>query len=77
MLVRDNPGSTANASLVPSIVASGVCWVLLWLLWRKRISLKGKAGIASIAGSNKSLRNAENGQLLVSSAHPLGTNVAE
>ena len=32
--------STANASLVYSLGAVGICWFLLWLLWRKRIFLK-------------------------------------
>jgi len=32
--------STANASLVYSLGAIGICWILLWFLWRKRIFLK-------------------------------------
>jgi len=32
--------STANASLVYSLLAVAVCWILLWLLWRKKIFLK-------------------------------------
>ena len=31
---------TANASLVYSLLAVAVCWILLWLLWRKKIFLK-------------------------------------
>jgi predicted acyltransferase len=30
----------ANASLVYSIAAVVGCWMLLWLLWRKRIFIK-------------------------------------
>lgn len=32
--------STANASLVYSLGAVGICWILLWFLWRKKIFLK-------------------------------------
>lgn len=32
--------STANASLVYSLAAMAFCWILLWLLWRKRIFIK-------------------------------------
>jgi len=32
--------SAANASLVYSIGAVLFCWVLLWLLWRKKIFIK-------------------------------------
>ena len=32
--------STANASLMYSFGAVGLCWFLLWLLWRKRVFLK-------------------------------------
>jgi predicted acyltransferase len=32
--------STANASLIYSLGAVGICWMLLWFLWRKRIFLK-------------------------------------
>jgi predicted acyltransferase len=32
--------STANASLIYSLGGVGVCWILLWLLWRKKIFLK-------------------------------------
>jgi len=32
--------STANASLIYSLAAVLFCWILLWLLWRKRIFLK-------------------------------------
>jgi predicted acyltransferase len=31
---------TANASLVYSLGAVAICWILLWLLWRKKIFLK-------------------------------------
>jgi predicted acyltransferase len=31
---------TANASLVYSLVAMVICWVLLWFLWRKKTILK-------------------------------------
>jgi predicted acyltransferase len=29
-----------NASLVYSLLAVAICWILLWLLWRKNIFLK-------------------------------------
>jgi len=32
--------SAANASLAYSLGAVGICWVLLWFLWRKKIFLK-------------------------------------
>jgi predicted acyltransferase len=32
--------STANASLVYSVGAVVFCWILLWLLWRKRVFIK-------------------------------------
>ena len=32
--------SIANASLVYSIIAVVICWMILWFLWRKRIFLK-------------------------------------
>ena len=32
--------STANASLVYSFAAVNICWLMLWLLWRKKIFLK-------------------------------------
>jgi predicted acyltransferase len=32
--------STANASLVYSLGAVAICWILLWFLWRKKIFLK-------------------------------------
>jgi predicted acyltransferase len=32
--------SVANASLVYSVCAVLLCWVMLWFLWRKRIFLK-------------------------------------
>lgn len=32
--------STANASLIYSLGAVAICWILLWLLWRKKIFLK-------------------------------------
>lgn len=32
--------STANASLVYSLGAVLICWILLWLLWRKKLFLK-------------------------------------
>jgi predicted acyltransferase len=32
--------SAANASLIYSLAAVGLCWTLLWLLWRKKIFLK-------------------------------------
>ena len=32
--------NAANASLVYSLAALAVCWILLWLLWRKKIFLK-------------------------------------
>jgi predicted acyltransferase len=32
--------STANASLVYSLGAVAICWILLWVLWRKKIFLK-------------------------------------
>jgi predicted acyltransferase len=32
--------SSANASLVYSLGAMAICWLLLWLLWRKKIFLK-------------------------------------
>jgi predicted acyltransferase len=32
--------ATANASLVYSLAALAICWILLWLLWRKNIFLK-------------------------------------
>lgn len=32
--------STANASLVYSLVAMVICWMILWFLWRKKIFLK-------------------------------------
>jgi predicted acyltransferase len=32
--------STPNASLVYSLAALAFCWILLWLLWRKRIFIK-------------------------------------
>jgi predicted acyltransferase len=31
---------TANASLVYSLGAVAICWILLWFLWRKKIFLK-------------------------------------
>ena len=31
---------TANASLVYSLVAMVICWILLWFLWRKKTFLK-------------------------------------
>jgi predicted acyltransferase len=31
---------TANASLVYSLGAVAICWMMLWLLWRKKIFLK-------------------------------------
>ena len=31
---------TANASLAYSLGAVAICWILLWLLWRKKIFLK-------------------------------------
>ena len=31
---------TANASLLYSLVAVAICWMMLWLLWRKKIFLK-------------------------------------
>ena len=33
------PGA-ANASLFYSVAAALFCWILLWLLWRKRIFIK-------------------------------------
>jgi predicted acyltransferase len=32
--------SAAHASLIYSLAAVGLCWTLLWLLWRKKIFLK-------------------------------------
>jgi predicted acyltransferase len=32
--------SAANASLIYSLAAVLFCWILLWLLWRKRIFFK-------------------------------------
>ena len=32
--------NTANASLVYSLGALAICWILLWFLWRKKIFLK-------------------------------------
>jgi len=32
--------ATANASLVYSLGAVAICWILLWFLWRKKIFLK-------------------------------------
>jgi predicted acyltransferase len=32
--------SVANASLVYSLGAMLICWIMLWFLWRKRIFLK-------------------------------------
>jgi predicted acyltransferase len=32
--------STANASLLYSLGAVAICWILLWFLWRKKIFLK-------------------------------------
>ena len=32
--------STPNASLIYSLAALSFCWILLWLLWRKRIFIK-------------------------------------
>lgn len=32
--------SVANASLVYSLGALLICWIMLWLLWRKKIFLK-------------------------------------
>ena len=32
--------SAANASLVYSLGAVTICWILLWFLWRKKIFLK-------------------------------------
>lgn len=32
--------NAANASLIYSVAAVAFCWILLWLLWRKRILLK-------------------------------------
>jgi predicted acyltransferase len=31
---------TANASLLYSLGAVAICWMMLWLLWRKKIFLK-------------------------------------
>ena len=33
-------GSPANASLIYSVAAVLFCWILLWLLWRKKIFIK-------------------------------------
>jgi predicted acyltransferase len=32
--------SVANASLVYSLGSLLICWIILWLLWRKKIFLK-------------------------------------
>jgi predicted acyltransferase len=32
--------TAANASLIYSLAAVAFCWVLLWLLWRKRVFLQ-------------------------------------
>jgi len=32
--------SGANASLIYSLGALLICWIMLWLLWRKKIFLK-------------------------------------
>jgi len=32
--------STPTASLIYSLAALSLCWILLWLLWRKRVSIK-------------------------------------
>jgi predicted acyltransferase len=32
--------SPANASLIYSVAAVLFCWILLWLLWRKKIFIK-------------------------------------
>jgi len=32
--------SVANASLVYSVGALLICWIMLWFLWRKKIFLK-------------------------------------
>ena len=32
--------STPTASLIYSLAALSFCWILLWLLWRKRVFIK-------------------------------------